>query len=93
MLWSVNPLGGSPTTMVHGFELAKATFGYDFRFSPGVAIAPVVGADVDLWAWQEQNGVNTALSSAQVGMYVFAGLQGRFDMGEGRAPRANIAGR
>jgi hypothetical protein len=81
MLWSVDPVGGVPTTLVHGFELGKATFGYDIRASSGVAIAPVVGADLDLWAWQEQNGVNTALSTARVGMYVFAGMQARFDVG------------
>lgn len=93
MLWSVNPVNGGPTTMVHGFEVAKAALGYDFRFSPGVAIAPVVGVDLDLWEWQVQSGVNSALSSSQVGTYVFVGLQGRFDVGKMEEPHATIAGR
>jgi len=82
LLWSVAPTNGEPNTLVHGFEVAKATIGYDLRASSAVAIAPVVGADLDIFGWQEQNGVNSTLSSAQVGFFVFGGLQGRFDMGE-----------
>jgi hypothetical protein len=93
LLWSVNPPGGGPTTMVNGFELAKASFGLDYRFSPGVAIAPVVGVDVDLWAWQQQSGVSAALSRAQVGSYIFLGVQGRFDFGVGEEPGRTVAGR
>jgi hypothetical protein len=79
-LWSVNP-PGAPTTFVHGFEVAKAQFGYDMRVSRDVALAPMVGIDLNIFVWQDQNGVNTRLSSAQVGSFVWAGLQGRFDMG------------
>jgi hypothetical protein len=82
MLWSVDPTNGGPTQLVHGFELAKATIGYDLRATPGVALAPVIGADIDLFTWQYQGGTGTALSSAQVGMFVFGGLQARFDVGE-----------
>jgi hypothetical protein len=80
LLWSVNP-PGLPTTMLNGFELGKVTLGYDLRFSRDVALAPVIGADLNLFVWQDQDGMNTSLSSAQVGMFVFAGLQARFDMG------------
>jgi hypothetical protein len=80
LLWQVNP-PGAPTRVVHGLELAKATVGYDVRVTEDVALAPAVGADLNLFLWQDQNGLNTALSSAQVGMFVFAGLQGRFDVG------------
>jgi len=87
LLWEVDPVGGAPTALVHGAELATATVGYDVRSSPGIAIAPVVGADLDLWAWQEQNGANVPLRPAQVGTYLFAGVQGRFDVGEIPTPR------
>jgi hypothetical protein len=80
LLWSVNP-PGAPTTLLHGFELAAANIGYDVRVSEDVAIAPEVGADLNLFLWQDQNGVNSNLSSAQVGTFIFAGLQGRFDAG------------
>ena len=80
LLWQVNPIA-QPTTLLHGFELAKATLGYDIRVSPEVALAPQVGADLNLFLWENQNNVNRALTSAQVGTFIFAGLQGRFDMG------------
>jgi hypothetical protein len=82
LLWDVSP-PGEPTTLRHGFELAKATVGYDIRLSSGIALAPQIGADVNLFLWQDRNGVNRALSSPQVGTFVFAGLQGRFDIGGG----------
>jgi hypothetical protein len=80
LLWSVNPTS-EPTTLLHGFELAKATVGYDVRVSPDIALAPAVGAALDLFVWQAQGGLNTALDAPQVCAFVFAGLQGRFDMG------------
>jgi hypothetical protein len=82
LLWNVDPNNGSGTTLIHGFEVGKLTLGYDLRPSAEVAIAPVIGADLDIFGWQEQGGVNTTLSSAQVGFFVFGGLQGRFDIGE-----------
>jgi hypothetical protein len=90
LLWSVNP-PGLPTTLLHGFELAKATIGYDVRVSPDIAIAPVVGADLNLFVWQDQAGVSTSLSTAQVGTFVFAGIQGRFDMGGHSNGLTNVA--
>jgi hypothetical protein len=80
LLWSVDP-PGEPTTLVHGFELAKVTVGYDVRVSPDIALAPVVGAGVDLFVWEVQSGWNTALAAPQLGAFVFAGVQGRFDIG------------
>jgi len=82
LLWDVDPVGGAQSALFHGFELAMATVGYDFRSSPGVAIAPVVGADLDLWTWQENHGANIPLPSAHVGAFLFAGAQGRFDVSE-----------
>jgi hypothetical protein len=78
-LWSVNP-PGVPTTYIQGWQVAKASVGYDVRVSRAVAIAPEVGADVNLFVNQVQSGVSTS-QPAQLGAFVFAGLQGRFDMG------------
>jgi hypothetical protein len=86
LLWSVSPNPGTPTVLTHGFEVGKATFGYDMRASSGVAIAPVVGIDLNIWTWQDVNGLNATLPSAQVGTYVYAGLQGRFDVGGTQQP-------
>jgi hypothetical protein len=78
-LWSVNP-PGLPTTYIQGWEIAKASLGYDVRVSRSVAIAPQVGADLNMFVNQVQSGVSTS-QPAQFGAFVFAGLQGRFDMG------------
>lgn len=78
-LWSVNP-PGSPTTLIHGFEVAKAQFGYDIRLGQAVAIAPVVSIDLNIFAWQAADGTDSRLSSAQVGSFFSAGVNGRFDM-------------
>jgi hypothetical protein len=90
-LWSVNPVSGGPTVMVHGFELAALNLGYDLRLSEGVAIAPMIGADLNLFLWADAAGVNRALSTAQVGTFVFAGLQGRFDAGPSTASSATAS--
>ncbi len=89
-LWSVNP-PGAPTTFIHGFELGKLQLGYDMRVSREVALSPQIGIDLNLFVWQDQNGVNTRLSSAQVGSFVFAGLQGRFDMGGSSTNTTTVA--
>ncbi len=81
LLWSVHPTSGAPTTLVHGFEIAALNLGYDFRLSEGVAIAPMIGADLTLFVWEHAGNFSRALPSAQVGTFVFAGLQGRFDAG------------
>ena len=88
ILWDNNVQGtsGAVTQGVsyvrHGFELGAGQLGYDIRLSEGVAIAPVVGADINLFVWEDpSNASNQRLSSAQVGTFIYAGLQGRFDVG------------
>jgi hypothetical protein len=88
-IWSINPPGG-PTTMVGGFEIAKAAFGYDVRFSPDFALSPLAGADLDVFVLQGTNGVVRGISP-QLAMFVYAGLAGRFDIGGPRAPAASVA--
>jgi hypothetical protein len=85
LLWSVNPVGPGgntgPTTLVHGFELADLKLGYDVRLNEGIAVAPMIGADLNLFVWENADGVTRALSKAAVATFVFAGIQGRFDAG------------
>jgi hypothetical protein len=76
MLWDVHPNGALGTTiMYHGIDVATLKVGYDFRPSADVAIAPVVGADLQTFIWRDA----ATLSPAQVGTFIYAGIQGRFD--------------
>lgn len=78
LLWEVGPNSApSNTNMFHGFDLVTAKVGYDFRASPDVAVAPVIGADLQTFIWENAN----TLGSAQLGTFIYAGLQGRFDTG------------
>ena len=84
-LWEV-PTGIAPTIMTHGFELAKLQLGLDLRVSESVAIAPVIGAGVDMFVWENTEGAETAqLRNRGASGFVFAGVQGRFDHGGARA--------
>ncbi|HEY3818777.1 MAG TPA: hypothetical protein VGL81_16515 [Polyangiaceae bacterium] len=93
LFWNVDPVGGAPTTLIHGFELGKVTLGYDVRVDPNVAIAPMIGADADMFVWQDQNGANTALSAVRFGTFLFGGVQGRFDIGPTTATESTLAKR
>jgi len=94
MLWETEPgLVPSVTTMRHGFELGAAKVGYDVRLSEDIAIAPVVGADVNLFLWQSvNNGSSSSFTNGQVATVVYSGLQGRFDMGGNRTGTGVTAG-
>src|SRR5205085_2422901 len=90
MLWEVAQ-GSAPTTLTHGFELAKITAGIDLRPSENVAVAPVIGADLDTFMWQRATGAaNAELTSRGVSAYVFAGVRGRFDVGGARESKTTV---
>jgi hypothetical protein len=79
LLWDVNP-PGTATSVRHGFEIAKATVGYDVRLSEAIAIAPEIGADLNLFLLQGRNGVTSGLAPGHWAAFVFAGVRGRFDV-------------
>jgi hypothetical protein len=79
MLWQVQG-NNNPTVLNHGFELARARAGFDLRLSPDIAIAPVIGADATVFLWQDQ-GTAVAIADPRVSTFVFAGVQGRIDIG------------
>jgi hypothetical protein len=81
MFWSVDPAGGEDTTLIHGLELAKATFGYDLRLARDIAVSPAFGADLTMFVWQDENGVNVPFGPPQLCVFIFGGFQGRFDLG------------
>jgi hypothetical protein len=72
-------------TSIQGWEIAKLEVGLDYRIDRSVAVGPVVGADISTFFTQEtpsSNGFGN-ISSPQASTFVFAGLQGRFDIPTG----------
>lgn len=79
LLWLV-PFGPGPNTLFHGPQLVRVRAGLDVRISPGVALSPVIGADASMFVFQDDVAI-TALRNPTVSTFVFAGLQGRIDIG------------
>ncbi len=80
--------GDAPATLWHGLELGKAEVGLDLRPSESVAISPVVGVDVNLFLWRAGGGAEAPPPLTRTfNTFVFAGLQGRFDVGGTRQNR------
>lgn len=79
LLWEL-PTDG-PTQLTHGFELVRVRAGVDFRASPTAAIGPVVGADATTFLFQDAPGRPANVTNPTVSTFIFAGLQGRFDVG------------
>ena len=79
LLWEVPNIG--PTLTTHGFDVGKLRAGIDFRMDENVAIGPMIGADATLFLFQDFPNVQTNISDPTVSTFVYAGLQGRFDIG------------
>ena len=65
-----------------GFDLVRLQVGADFRFSPRLAVSPVIGMDVttfvrtvDEWDYDQR------IADKRLSVFFFAGLGGRFDFG------------
>jgi opacity protein-like surface antigen len=81
MLWE-QPQGAANDDMIHGFQLARAKVGLDIRVSDSVSLAPTVGGDLNLFVWRNPEGRvgNQVIQTPRINTFVFAGIQGRFDM-------------
>jgi hypothetical protein len=80
-LWLVPSTNVEATSLTHGWQIARARVGFDLRVTPDIAIAPVIGADATMFLFQDVAGNNDAISSPTVSTFVFAGVQGRLDVG------------
>jgi hypothetical protein len=85
MLWLV-PASPAPTTVLVGPELVRLRFGLDLRVSPDVAVAPVIGADATMFVFRDAV-TSDAIANPKLSTFVFAGLQGRMDIGGSSASR------
>jgi hypothetical protein len=70
------------TTSLQGMELAKLQVGLDYRVDQAVAIGPLVGVDVSTFFTQSTPASSSFsnISNPNVNTFLFAGLQGRFDI-------------
>jgi hypothetical protein len=69
-------------TSMQGIEWAKLQIGVDYRIDQAVAISPVVGADLSTFFTESTPTSNgfTNITGPTVNTFVFAGVQGRFDI-------------
>lgn len=83
-----SPAGNVPMSVTHGFELGKVEVGLELRPTESIAVAPVIGADLNYFVWRTGGGTETAtLTDRGVNAFVFAGVKGRFDIGGSRESR------
>jgi hypothetical protein len=81
------------TTTLHGLELAKLQVGLDYRLTQGVAISPVLGADLSTFLTEKVAGANAYqnVSNPNVNAFFFAGVQGRFDIPTRSTPQTTAS--
>lgn len=93
MLWEVPP-GSNNNTLTHGFQLAKANVGLDFRVNDSIALGPMIGADLNMFVWTNPEGPrgNQQIDDVGLNTYIYAGLAGRFDIGGQREARIREIG-
>jgi hypothetical protein len=77
------------TSSMQGMELAKLQIGVDYRVDESLALSPVVGVDLSSFFTQSTPAAETFhnISKPDVNTFVFAGLQGRFDIPSGKSPQ------
>lgn len=79
-LW-LSPDTGKNTSL-QGLELARLQVGVDYRITPEIAIAPVVGGSLGMFISQDSPMTDeyTEIDSKEVNFTGFAGLSGTFDI-------------
>jgi hypothetical protein len=78
LLWDVEHRGSNgPTNLFHGIDLAVLRVGYDVRVSQDVSVSPLLGADFQVFLWENA----TPLRGAFFATFLYAGLQVRFESG------------
>lgn len=91
MLW-IAPEGPDNNLLQHGFELARGQVGLDVRVSPDIALGPMIGGDVNLFTTQKPEGPagSTMIPEKRLNTFLFAGVQGRFDLGGSRVENTGV---
>jgi hypothetical protein len=70
-----------------GFDLGRLQVGVDFRVTPQIAIAPVIGVDLTMYRDRfDEDDVEHDIEHRRLSVAFFAGLSGRFDLGGREVP-------
>jgi hypothetical protein len=79
-MW-LNPQGAKATSL-QGFEFARLQLGVDYRITPQVAVAPVVGGSMGMFISQSSQMTSNyeQLTDRKLNFTGFAGLAGTFDI-------------
>ncbi|MDC0677861.1 hypothetical protein [Sorangium atrum] len=82
-LWTAAPPGVRGGTVTHGIELGRLQAVIDVRMSESVALGPTIGGGLNLFLWENAEGSSLGweVPGGRVNSFVFAGLEGRFDLG------------
>ncbi|KYF67373.1 hypothetical protein BE11_12630 [Sorangium cellulosum] len=75
--------GARGDTVTHGIELGRLQAVIDVRMSESVALGPSVGGGLNLFLWENTGGSmrGREVPGRRLNSFVFAGLEGRFDLG------------
>jgi outer membrane protein W len=74
------------TNSMQGMELAKLQIGLDYRVDESLSLSPVVGVDLSTFFTQSTPAAEAFhnISNPDVNTFLFAGVQGRFDIPSGK---------
>jgi outer membrane protein W len=71
--------------MFHGFQIARLNVGLDVRVNDSIAVAPTIGGDLSTFMWRSEDGGDIErIENVRLNPGVFAGINGRFDLGGAR---------
>jgi len=82
-------------TSMNGIEIAKLQIGVDYRIDKAVAISPVFGVDLSTFLTESTPATNAFnnVSKPTVNTFLFAGVQGRFDIATDSVSASRVAAR
>jgi hypothetical protein len=81
----------APHSALHGWEILRLRLGVDYRMGPSTSMGPMLGGSLSTFTVRERPGSSAteAIEDPRLSGFVFAGLQGRFDIGGERVAQSS----
>jgi outer membrane protein W len=91
--WRGQWISSTGTETRHGWDIARLTAGVDYRVSSEFAVSPYIGAGVTTFLSQERVGEQSFsnINSPNANIWLFGGIQGRFDLFGSGSPSPRLA--